>query len=239
MEIIPAIDIINGKCVRLSMGDYSRMKTYADDPVGVARKFMDHGIRRLHLVDLDGAKAKHIVNLEILEQIAKQTRLKIDFGGGVKSDPDIENAFRAGASMVTGGSVAVKDPGLFENWVLRYGPDKIILGADVKDKKIAVSGWQETSEKDIFNFLAHYRKKSIKFVICTDVAKDGVMQGPAFDLYREIIEEFPDLSIIASGGVTTLDDIDQLRKIGVWGVIIGKAIYEGKIDLNDLKEFVH
>lgn len=238
MKIIPAIDIIEGKCVRLTQGDYNRKKVYADDPVEVAGMFEDHGFRHLHMVDLDGAKSNHIVNLDVLRRITEATRLKVDFGGGIKSDIDIKQAFDAGASMVTGGSIAVRNPGIFSKWLNRYGPEKVILGADVRDRKIAVSGWMETSAQEVSSFISFYRKKSVKFVICTDIERDGVLKGPATDLYKELLTEFPDIHLIASGGVGTIQDVEELAETGVWGVIIGKAIYEGRIRLEDLKNFI-
>jgi phosphoribosylformimino-5-aminoimidazole carboxamide ribotide isomerase len=238
MEIIPAIDIIDGKCVRLTQGDYSRKKEYSSDPLAMARQFEDAGIRRLHLVDLDGAKQKKIVNHRVLEKIATHTKLHIDFGGGVQSDEDLQLAFDNGAQQITGGSVAVKNPELFESWLTKYDSEKIILGADAKDRKIAVSGWQESTETDLLGFLKNYCQKSVKYTICTDVAKDGLLQGPAIDLYREILLEIPDLCLIASGGVSSVDDLKALQEIKVYGVIIGKAIYEGKITLAALQPFL-
>jgi len=239
MKIIPAIDIIDGKCVRLTKGDYAQKKVYADDPAEVARMFEDNGIKHLHVVDLDGAKSKHIVNLEVLQKITSSTRLIVDFGGGVKSDEDIQKAFRAGASMVTGGSVAVREPDIFSQWLKNYGSEKIILGADIKGRNIAVGGWLETSNEDIFQFIEHYRKKSVKFVICTDIERDGVLNGPAIELYKDLITDFPEINLIASGGVGSMDDVEKLAETGVWGVIIGKAIYEGRIQINDLKKFLN
>ena len=238
MEIIPAIDIIDGKCVRLTQGDYTQKKEYHANPVEVAGRFEDAGITRLHLVDLDGAKQKRIINLKVLNEIAAQTSLQIDFGGGVQSADDLELAFANGAHQITGGSIAVKDPEMFQNWVKNHGPEKIILGADVKSGYIAISGWQERSETKLFDFLEYYTQRSIKYVICTDVSKDGLLAGPAIELYKKIIQQFPDLYLIASGGVTTLRDLDKLKSIGVSGVIIGKAIYEGKITLKELNEFM-
>ncbi len=238
MEIIPAIDIISGKCVRLTKGDYAQMKVYNEDPLEVAMQFEDHGFRRLHLVDLDGAKEKKIVNHKVLEKLAGKTSLFIDFGGGVQSDEDIRIAFECGARQITGGSIAVRDPELFENWLKKYGPEKIILGADVKDKKIAVSGWQESSELHIFDFLEKYLEKAVKYVISTDVSKDGMLKGPAFDLYDEVMERFEDLKLIASGGVAEMKDVEALAEKPIYGVIIGKAIYEGKIDLKELSKLI-
>jgi phosphoribosylformimino-5-aminoimidazole carboxamide ribotide isomerase len=234
MNIIPAIDIIDGKCVRLTKGDYTQKKIYADDPVEMARLFEDHGINHLHVVDLDGAKSNHIVNADVLKNITAATDLIVDFGGGVKSDDDIQKAFEAGASMITGGSIAIRDPELFSLWLRKYGAEKIILGADIKGRQIAVGGWLETSDKDIFRFIEHYRKKSVKFVICTDIERDGVLKGPAIDLYELLLVEFPDINLIASGGVGSMNDVEKLANTGVWGVIIGKAIYEDRIKLKDL-----
>ncbi|MGK7396832.1 MAG: 1-(5-phosphoribosyl)-5-[(5-phosphoribosylamino)methylideneamino]imidazole-4-carboxamide isomerase [Candidatus Cyclobacteriaceae bacterium M3_2C_046] len=238
MEIIPAIDIIEGKCVRLTQGDYQRKKEYNNDPLEVAKKFEDAGLRRLHLVDLDGARTKKIVNHQVLETIAGKTNLFVDFGGGIQSDDDAALAFQCGARQITGGSIAVKDPDLFQSWIQKYGPEKIILGADVKDDMIAISGWQEKTRIDLFTFLKDYQKHSIQYVICTDVSKDGLLQGPAWPLYQRIIERFPELQLIASGGVSKIEDLHQLQAIGCKGVIIGKAYYEGKISLQDLQKFL-
>jgi phosphoribosylformimino-5-aminoimidazole carboxamide ribotide isomerase len=238
MKIIPAIDIIDGKCVRLTKGDYSQKKIYADDPVEVARMFEDHGIKNLHVVDLDGAKSKHIVNVDVLHKITSATDMIVDFGGGVKTDEDVRKAFDAGASMITGGSIAVRDPDIFCQWLKQYGSEKIILGADVKGRQIAIQGWMETSEHDISRFLEFYSMKSVKFVICTDVERDGVLIGPAIELYKQLMLEYPEINLIASGGVGSMKDVEQLADIGVWGVIIGKAIYEGRIHLNDLKKYL-
>lgn len=238
MEIIPAIDIIDGKCVRLTQGDYARKKVYNEDPLEVAKGFQDAGLKRLHLVDLDGAKQKHIVNYKVLERIASGTGLHIDFGGGVKSDEDLKIAFDSGARQVTGGSIAAKDPEIFKSWLSKYGPEKIILGADVKDRKIAVSGWQEETDLDLFAFLEDYRAAGARYTICTDVSKDGLLQGPATDLYQEIGEREPEYNLIASGGVSHEGDLDELIEAGVYGVIIGKAIYEGRITLKDLEKRV-
>lgn len=238
IDIIPAIDIIDGKCVRLSQGDYDQKKVYNEDPLEVAMMFEDAGIKRLHCVDLDGAKAKHIVNYKVLERIASKTSLTIDFGGGLKSDDDLRIAFECGASMVTGGSIAVKDPDTFLAWIDKFGADKIILGADAKDQKIAVSGWQETTSMDLLPFIGHFKQKGISKVICTDISRDGMLQGPATDLYKEILIEYPDLYLIASGGVSSVADIEKLCEAGVPAVIFGKAIYEGYIKLSDLAAFV-
>jgi len=234
IEIIPAIDIIDGKCVRLSQGDYNEKKVYNEDPVEVARMFEDNGLRRLHLVDLDGAKAKHIVNYKVLNKIASATSLTIDFGGGVQSDHDIAIAFESGAAMVTGGSIAVRDKELFTGWLKKYGNEKIILGADCKDKKIAVSGWQESTSVDIFSFIAGYKEEGISKIVCTDISKDGMLQGPSIGLYKEILSLFPDLYLIASGGVSCMQDIIDLENEGIPAVILGKAIYENKVTLKEL-----
>lgn len=237
MRIIPAIDIINGKCVRLSKGDYSTQKIYNETPLEVAKAFEDHGIQNLHLVDLDGAKSMHIVNYKVLEEIATKTRLNIDFGGGLKTNEDLRIAFESGAKQITGGSIAVKDPSKFVDWVQHYGEDKIILGADVKGELIATNGWQETSEQSLFTFLAHYQKKGIKNVICTDISKDGMLEGPSFDLYEKIIAE-TQLNLIASGGISCFDELPRLAKMGCNGTIIGKAIYEHRISLKQLENFI-
>lgn len=234
IEIIPAIDLIDGKCVRLSQGDYEAKKVYNEDPLEVAKMFEGAGIRRLHLVDLDGAKAKHIVNQSVLEKIASNTSLLIDFGGGVQSDEDLEIAFNSGASMVTGGSIAVRNKELFTSWITRYGADKIILGADCKDHKIAVSGWQEATSVEVIPFIGDYNQKGISKVVCTDISKDGMLQGPSIDLYKDILNVFPNLYLIASGGVSCFQDILDLEKSGVPAVILGKAIYENRVTLKEL-----
>ncbi len=234
MYIIPAIDIIDGKCVRLTQGDYAQKKVYNEDPLEVAKRFADAGITRLHLVDLDGAKAKHIVNYKVLERIATRTDLHIDFGGGLKQDEDLRIAFESGAAQITGGTVAVKNPDRFLAWLERYGAERIILGADVKNGKIAVSGWQEESQEELLPFLERYLAAGVRYAICTDVSKDGLLQGAALELYADIRERFPDLQLIASGGVTAMEEVNRLREIGCFGAIIGKAIYEGHIRLEDL-----
>lgn len=238
IELIPAIDIIEGKCVRLSQGDYASKKVYNENPVEVAKELEAHGIRRLHVVDLDGAASHHVVNYRTLEQIASRTSLIIDFGGGVKSDEDLVIAFENGAQMVTGGSIAVKDPALFTRWLNTYGPEKIILGADVKERKIAVNGWKDESSCLLFPFLADYVKRGIRKVICTDISCDGMLQGPAVSLYKEMLQQHPDLYLIASGGVSCIDDIRTLQDAGVPAVIFGKALYEGRISLKELEEFL-
>lgn len=237
MLIIPAIDIIDGKCVRLTQGDYNQKKVYNEHPLEVAKAFEDAGITHLHLVDLDGARARHIVNYKVLETIASKTSLTIDFGGGLKSDKDVYIAFESGAHQITGGTIAVKGAPTFTSWIEKYGGEKIILGADVKDRKIAVHGWEETSELDLFDFVDGYQKKGIQSVICTDIAKDGMLQGAATDLYKELMDRFTELKIIASGGVSDMADLERLAEIGCYGAIVGKAIYEGRIQLEDLQIF--
>lgn len=234
IEIIPAIDIIDGKCVRLSQGDYNEKKIYNENPVEVAKMFEGTGITRLHLVDLDGAKAKHIVNYNVLENITSQTSLIVDFGGGIQSDEDVDIAFSSGADMITGGSIAVKNRDMFLSWLNKYGNEKIILGADCKDRKIAVSGWQESTTLNIIDFIGSYVEKGIKKVVCTDISKDGMLQGPSLGLYEEILQAFPGLYLIASGGVGSFQDIIDLENTGMPAVIIGKAIYENKITLEEL-----
>lgn len=237
IELIPAIDMIDGKCVRLTQGDYDTKKVYNEDPLEVAKMFEDHGIRRLHVVDLDGARQGRIVNYRTLERLAARTSLVIDFGGGLKQDHDLEIAFESGARMVTGGSIAVKSPEIFISWIHKFGPEKIILGADAKDKKIAVSGWAETTDKELIPFIRDYCDKGITKTICTDIGRDGMLQGPAVGLYKEIREQMPHLYLIASGGVSSIHDIETLDETGVPAVIFGKAIYEGKIQLKDLLRF--
>ena len=238
IEIIPAIDVIDGKCVRLAQGDYNRKKIYKEDPLEVAKEFEDHGIRRLHLVDLDGAVSQHIVNYKVLERIASNTSLIIDFGGGIKTDDDLKIAFECGAKIVTGGSIAVKEPELFTSWIKQYGSDKIILGADVRERKIAINGWQEKSDNDIIDFLKDYTNKGVNKVICTDVACDGMLEGTSIKLYKEILQTFPDLYLIASGGVSGIVDIESLQDAGIPAVVFGKALYEGRINLRDLRIFL-
>jgi len=238
IDIIPAIDIIGGKCVRLIQGDYRVKKIYNENPLEVAKAFEDSGIRRLHLVDLEGAKARHVVNMKVLADIACATRLVIDFGGGIQTDDDIQQVFDNGAKMVTIGSIAVTNPDMLNSWIIRYGSEKIILGADVKGDKIAISGWMDTTDSDLFEFLAERKKTGIKKVLCTDISKDGMLTGPAFKLYQRIKQYFTDFYLIASGGVSTVTDIEILEKTGLDAVVIGKALYESSISLKDLKKFL-
>jgi len=234
IEIIPAIDLIDGKCVRLSQGDYSQKTVYNENPLEVAKMFADAGIRRLHLVDLDGAKAQHIINHKVLERITIGTDLVVDFGGGLKTDNDLRIAFECGASMITGGSIAVKNPDVFFSWISTFGGEKIILGADVKNEKIAVGGWIETTELELIPFIKNYLEKGISKVICTDISKDGMLQGPAIELYKKMLAAQPEMYLIASGGVSSIRDIELLHEAAVPAVITGKAIYEGRIKLEDL-----
>lgn len=234
MQIIPAIDIIEGKCVRLTKGDYSRKKVYNEDPLEVALAFEDAGLKRLHLVDLDGAKEGVVRNWKVLEKIAGKTRLVIDFGGGVKSEKDLSIIFNSGASLATIGSLAVKEPEIFYDRIQQFGASKFFLGADVKGENIAVSGWLETTDHNIFEFIQQNIDKGIRQVFCTDISKDGLMEGPSFELYQKIVDRFPALFFVASGGVSSMNDLDQLEKMGISGVIIGKAIYEGLISLAQL-----
>ncbi len=255
MRIIPAIDIIDGKCVRLSKGDYETKKVYNENPLEVAKAFEASGILHLHLVDLDGAKAKHIVNHKVLERIATGTNLKIDFGGGLKTDDDLRIAFESGAHQITGGSIAVKDEATFLGWLKKYGSEKVILGADVKDEKIAISGWLEESDQKLTPFVKKFQKEGISYVICTDISKDGMLAGPAFELYERLlqdtkihkteitgagVEDFQEIGInlIASGGISTFEELPKLNQLGCEGVIIGKAIYENRISLKQLENYV-
>ena len=237
MRILPAIDIIDGKCVRLSKGDYKTKKIYNESPLEVAKAFEDHGIKHLHLVDLDGAKSKHIVNYKVLETLALKTSLQIDFGGGLKSDSDLNIAFESGASQITGGSIAVKSPEIFISWIKTYGPEKIILGADVKGIHIATNGWIETSDQTLFEFVKHYQSNGIEYVICTDISKDGMLEGPAFELYENILAE-TEVKLIASGGISKFEELPKLKELGCEGIIIGKAIYENRISLKQLEKFI-
>ena len=238
IELVPAIDMIEGKCVRLTQGDYDTQKIYNESPLEVAKQFQDAGVTRLHMVDLDGAKAGHIVNYRMLEKVASHTDLSIDFGGGLKSDDDLHIAFDCGAQMVTGGSVAVKNPDLFLSWITRYGSERIILGADAKEKKIAISSWKEGTAIDLIPFIKDYQSKGISKVICTDIARDGMLQGPAVKLYQEMQQEMPGLYVIASGGVSSMGDIERLEEANIPAVIFGKAIYEGRISLKEIETFI-
>lgn len=238
MRIIPAIDIIEGKCVRLSKGDYNTKIIYNENPLEVAKMFESHGIKYLHLVDLDGAKSSKIVNHKILEQIASKTKLKIDFGGGLKSDADLKIAFESGANQITGGSIAVKNREIFEKWIADYGADKIILGADANNEKVAVSGWLEDSNEDLIPFIKNYQNKGIQYVICTDIAKDGMLEGPSFELYKKILVEAKGIKLIASGGISAFDELPKLAEVGCEAAIIGKAIYEHKISLKKLEQYI-
>ncbi len=247
MRIIPAIDIIEGKCVRLTKGDYNTKKIYNENPLEVAKEFQDAGIEYLHVVDLDGAKASRIINYKVLEEIASKTSLKIDFGGGLKSDEDLKIAFESGANQITGGSIAVKKPGIFESWISKFGADKIILGADFypdnNGGKIATNGWQEESDLELIPFITQYQSKGIDYVICTDISKDGMLQGPSFKTYEDILNSSgiraeSRIKLIASGGISQFDELPKLAELGCEGVIIGKAIYENKISLKELENFI-
>ncbi len=238
MQIIPAIDIIEGKCVRLTQGDYSKKTIYNEDPLEVAKQFEDAGIRRLHLVDLDGAKSGMITNLKVLERIAENTNLEIDFGGGIKQEKDLESVFNAGAQLATIGSLSVKEPEVFYSLVRKYGAGKFLLGADVKNEKLAIHGWAEETNVSVFDFIDQNLQEGIKNIFCTDISKDGMLKGPAIDLYKRIIEKFPETNLIASGGVSSIKDVELLKNNSCTGVIIGKAIYEGKISLAELKKYV-
>jgi phosphoribosylformimino-5-aminoimidazole carboxamide ribotide isomerase len=237
MEIIPAIDLIEGKCVRLTQGDYEQKKIYNEDPLEVAKQFEGAGLQRLHLVDLDGAKEGAVRNWKVLERIAARTELIIDFGGGIKTEKDLSIVFNSGATLATIGSIAVKDEILFTNWLSQFGADKFLLGADVKKEKITVSGWQETTDIWIYDFIEKYSKKNVSQIFCTDVSKDGLLEGPSIELYKNIVIKFPNLHFIASGGVSSIEDVFRLEEIGCRGVIIGKAIYEGKINMQDLGKY--
>tara|TARA_R110002072_G_scaffold118631_1_gene250712 strand:+ start:122209 stop:122931 length:723 start_codon:yes stop_codon:yes gene_type:complete len=238
MRIIPAIDIIDGKCVRLSKGDYNTKKIYNENPLEVAKMIEAHGVQFLHLVDLDGAKSNHIVNYKVLEEMAAKTGLTIDFGGGLKTDEDIHIAFNSGAAQVTGGSIAVKNPSVFYKWIEKYGGERIILGADAKNETIAVNGWQESSEEKVVPFIQKYQSRGISYVVCTDIDKDGMLEGPSYNLYERILSEANDIKLIASGGISTLEDIQRLATIGCDGAIIGKAIYEDRISLKDIERYI-
>lgn len=238
IELIPAIDIIDGKCVRLTKGDYNCKKIYNDNPTDVACSFEEHGFKRLHVVDLDGAKSQHIVNTKVLEDITSSTNLKVDFGGGIKSDTDIRLAFESGATFVTIGSLAVKDPDSFLSWVKQYGSDKFILGADIAHGKISINGWKEESTQTLETFLQFYIQEGIKHVLCTDISRDGTLQGPAIALYKKILSLYPDIDLIASGGVSSMQDFKELQAAGVPSVVFGKAFYEGKITWDELVSFI-
>lgn len=237
MRIIPAIDIIDGKCVRLSKGDYGTKKIYNENPLEVAKEFESFGIKYLHLVDLDGAKSKHIVNQKVLENIARETSLQIDFGGGLKTIEDIEIAFNSGAKQITIGSIAVQNPEFCFNLIEKYGSEKIILGADCENRKIKTSGWLEESDRDVIDFILYYQKKEIQNVICTDISKDGMLEGASEDLYKEILDKTK-IQLIASGGISGIEDVYKMKEIGCSGTIIGKAIYEGRVSLKELERFV-
>lgn len=238
IELIPAIDIIDGKCVRLSQGDYNTRKVYNENPLEVAKEFEANGIRRLHVVDLDGAKSSHVVNYRILDMIASRTSLIIDFGGGIKTDEDLLIAFENGAQMVTLGSIAVKKPDLFKKWLQQYGSEKIILGADVKDNHISINGWKEESQQELMPFLTDYTNEGVRKVLCTDISRDGMLQGPSIELYKRMMKEFPEMHLIASGGVSCLQDIIDLDEARIPAVVFGKALYEGRITLKDLNRFM-
>ena len=238
MQIIPAIDIINGKCVRLTQGDYSSMKIYNEDPLEVAKEFEASGLTRLHLVDLDGAKAGAVKNWKVLEKITSKSGMEVDFGGGIKTSKDVDIVINSGAKWATVGSIAVKDETLFVSWIQQYGATAFLLGADVKNEKIAVGGWLETTDIWIYDFIRKYMDHGITQLFCTDVSKDGLLQGPSTSLYKNIITEFPSLAFIASGGVSSMKDVEQLADIGCSGAIIGKAIYENRVSLDDLKKFM-
>ena len=238
IELIPAIDIIDGKCVRLSQGDYDTKKIYNENPLEVAKEFEANGIQRLHVVDLDGAKSSHVVNYKALDAIAGHTSLTIDFGGGIKTDEDLMIAFENGAHMVTLGSVAVKKPELFKKWLHQYGAEKIILGADVKDNRISVSGWLEEGPQELMPFLTDYTQEGVSKVLCTDISRDGMLQGPSIELYKQVMQRFPTMHLIASGGVSGMDDIIRLDDAGIPAVVFGKALYEGRITMKDLKRFM-
>jgi len=238
MKIIPAIDIIDGKCVRLEQGEYSAKKIYNENPLEVAKQFEDNGIKYLHLVDLDGAKQGKIINWKVLENIANNTSLIIDFGGGIKTDNDVETVLNSGANQLTAGSIAVKNRDNVMNWIAKFGAEKIILGADVKNEMIAISGWQETSSLNLFDFLDNYTSAGIQYSICTDISKDGMLKGTSVNLYQKITNKFPKLNLVASGGVTNIEEIEKLKEMGIYGAIIGKAIYENKISLKELQRFL-
>lgn len=238
IEIIPAIDIIDGKCVRLSQGDYDTKKIYNESPVDVAKEFEANGVRRLHMVDLDGAKQGKIINIKTLEAVAEQTKLIIDFGGGIKRTEDVEAVLNAGAAMINIGSIAVKQPELVEDWIKQFGASKILLGTDVKNENIMINGWQQAADINIINYISAYVNRGVNQIFCTDISKDGLLQGTSIELYKKILNAFPQLHLIASGGITSIDDIEELNTIGCAGAIIGKALYEGRIQLHELKKYL-
>lgn len=238
IQIIPAIDILDGKCVRLQQGDYEAKTCYHDDPIEVAKEFERYGIQHIHVVDLDGARSKHIVNTPILKRMAAETSLTFDFGGGIKTDEDIELAFANGTSQVTVGSIAVQNPDLFLGWLEKYGTDRIILGADAKDGQISINGWKEGSGIDLIDFLKKYIDAGVTRVLCTDISKDGMMKGPSIELYKQIMEQFPTLKLTASGGVSRIQDIEELNQAGIHSVVTGKAIYEGSLTLEEINQFI-
>ena len=239
IELIPAIDIIDGQCVRLTKGDYDQKTVYRDSPADVAKEFEKIGFKRLHVVDLDGARSKHIVNSEVLRRITAETSLAVDFGGGIKTDDDIEQAFASGAQMVTIGSVAVTSPDLFMGWLEKYGADRMILGADVRHGKISINGWKEDSTEDLLPFLRKYVDAGVRNVLCTEISKDGTLAGPAIGLYKQVMDAYPELHLIASGGVSSLEDIEALDQAGIPAVVFGKAIYEGRINPEDIKKLIY
>ena len=234
MRIIPAIDIIDGKCVRLTQGDYAQKKIYSDSPTEVAASFEQAGLRYLHLVDLDGAKAGKVTNWKVVESICATTNLTVDFGGGIKTEEEVMRLFESGVQQINLGSIAVRNPALVSNWIRKFGPEKIILSADVKEEMIAIGGWLEESRISVFDFIADYLEKGIRYVTCTDISTDGMLQGPNVTLYKRLLKRFPDIKLIASGGVSKMQDVEELKAINVDGVILGKAIYEGRIDLGEL-----
>lgn len=238
IEIIPAIDIIEGKCVRLQQGDYSSKKIYNEDPLEVAKSFEEAGLKRLHLVDLEGAKEKKVVNIKVLERIASNTNLVIDFGGGIKTDEELEKVINSGASYATIGSIAIREPVRFRSWIDNYGSSRIILGADVKGDKLAITGWTSITDVNLFDYINDIMEYGVKYVLCTDIMKDGMLMGTSIELYRALKEAFPGLNIIASGGVTKIEEIEKLNSLDIYGVIVGKAIYEGLISLDDLSRFI-
>jgi phosphoribosylformimino-5-aminoimidazole carboxamide ribotide isomerase len=238
IEIIPAIDIIEGKCVRLQQGEYSTRIVYDENPLEVAKIFENAGLKRLHIVDLEGAREKRVINIKILEKIASVTNLVIDFGGGIKTEEDLVKVFSSGASFATIGSIAVKEPSVFRSWLSKYGSDRIIVGADVKDDKLAVSGWTNLTDVHLFDFIKDNREAGVKYILCTDISKDGMLKGASINLYKKLNKKFPGLNIIASGGITNISEIEELNRLKVYGVIVGKAIYEGMISLEELSKFV-